>query len=59
MKLTETTEKPFRDPRNGMIGTLSDFEDMYKEVLDNPETDFQKDEFDAWASEYIDEVTAL
>lgn len=46
----------YYDPRSGMRGELSDFEDMYKEVLDDPEEYFVQADFDIWASEYLDEV---
>ena len=50
------SEQMYHNQRSGMQGTLSDFEDMYKEVLVDPEADFVQSDFDEWVSEYLDKV---
>lgn len=40
----------------GQIAILSDFEDGFREVLNDPEADFIQSEFDEYVSEHLEIV---
>lgn len=49
-------EQLYHCPVTGQTAILSDFEDGFREVLDDPEADFVQSEFDEYVSEHLEIV---